>query len=182
MKMRYANHLLAIFCVLLNILALIAVLTGMHTVFGIAAVSISLAVSMGMYLRVLVGTAAMQVADKQDELVDIAIAQKKDPNVVDGFANWMKNKDFYFHGARMVDLMRGWDKDGEHVGYWTLMIGTRKVYEDILKELGESATVLDYWPINYESWAEELRATYLPDFQEEEIVEPEDDAIPELKG
>ena len=178
MKMRYANHLLAIFCVLLNILALIAVLTGMHTVFGIAAVSISLAVSIGMYLRVLVGTAAMQVAEKQDELVDIAIAQKKDLFVVNEFANWMKNKDFYFHGARMVDLLRGRDEIGEHIGYWLLMVGTRKTYEEISKE----ATVLDYWPVNYESWAEELRGTYLPDFQEEEIVEPEDDAIPELKG
>ena len=177
--MRNMNHLVAAISVIASILTLIAVLTGMHTLFGIVSASVTLAVSLGMYLRVVVGTAALQVAEKQEELLYFAVSQKKDRVVVQHFTEWIERGDLEFKGALITDLVRAVDKDGNCKGFWMLMVGTRNQYNEICKELGNSATVLDFWPIDRDKWAQKLREalTEGEDFPEDDKV-----PIPELKG
>lgn len=177
MKMRTFNHLTAIVCVIVNILAMIAVLTGQHTLFGVIAVSISLAVSLGMYLRAVIGTAALQVADKQEKLMRFAVAQQKDPEVVRQFAEWVKTQDMDFEGAQITDLCKAIDENGKCEGFWLLMIGSQSQYETIKKKLSGSSTVLDYWPIDPSKWCQNLLDALE---QDEDFIE--ENAIPELKG
>lgn len=179
MKMRTINHVTAAITVLANLLVLIAVLTGMHTLFGIIAASISLAVSMGMYLRVAVGTAALKVEERREKLVCFAIAQRNEPEVVQEFAKWVRDDDRDFRGAIIVELLRAKDENGDCVGYWLTLIGTESVYRGIKKELTNS-TVLDYWPIDRDEYANDILKLYLGD---EEIDDfDEDEPIEELKG
>jgi len=179
MKMRTINQVTAAITVLANLLVLIAVLTGMHTLFGIIAASISLAVSMGMYLRVAVGTAALKVEERQEKLVCFAIAQRNDPEVVQEYAKWVRNDDRDFRGAIIVELLRAKDENGNCVGYWLTLVGTESVYREIKKELTNS-TVLDYWPIDRDGYARDILKLYLGD---EEIDDfDEDEPIEELKG
>lgn len=179
MKMRKLNHLMAIVTVLACILALIAVLTGEHTTFGVVSASVALAVSLGMYLRVVIGTAALQVADKQEELLYFSIAQKKDLAVVRQFSEWVKQNTQVFKGALMTDLVKAVDEDGNCNGFWVLLVGTRSQYNEIRKELGNSTTVLDFWPIDRDKWARKLleELTKGEDFPEGDEV-----PTPELKG
>lgn len=174
MKMRVVNHIVAAACVVANILAMIAVLTGMHTLFGTIAVSLSLAVSLGLYLRVFVGTVALKVAEEQEELTLIAVAQKDEPDVVYGVGNWIRNQDTNFMGAKICNLVRATDRDGNKLGYFLLLVGTKSTYRKIEREIGKTCTVLDYWPIDWEEWAESTIEAYIDD--------PDDDAIPELRG
>jgi hypothetical protein len=129
-----------------------------------------------MYLRVVVGTTAMQVADKQSKLMQFAIAQKKNPEVVIQFAEWVKAGDMGYKGAQIVDLCKATDSDGNCEGFWLLAVGTQLQYEVIKKELSNS-TVLDYWPIDHDKWYESLLDTLAND---DDFAE--DDTIPELKG
>lgn len=177
MKMRKINNLAAIIIALINIVAFIALLTGPHTIFGIIAVSVSMAVSFGMYLRVLVGTAALRVSEKQEKLVRFAVAQQKDPNVVRQFAEWVKTGDLEFEGAMITDLTKAMDENGNCEGFWLLMIGSQSTYESIRKKLSPSSTVLNYWPIDPEKWCHNI----LEALEQDEDFD-EDDAIPELKG
>ena len=175
MKMRTINHLTADIAVILSILVLIAVLTGAHTLFGTIAASIGLAVSLGMYLRVVVGTAALQVADKQEKLIRFAVAQKNDPTVVRQFADWVARGDMEFEGAQIADLCTALDEEGNRKGFWLLMVGSQSTYESIKRKL-KNTTVLDYWPIDPKTWCENLMDTLAND---DDFAE---DAIPELKG
>lgn len=177
MKMRVLNHLLAAVCVVVNIFAMVAVLTGNHTVFGVIAVSLSMVVSLGVYLRMLIGTAALQMADKEAKLVRFAIAQQKDPSVVRQFAEWVKSGDLDFNGAQITDLCKAIDENGKCEGFWLLMIGTQNTYESIRRKLSQTATILDYWPIDPEKWCQNLLDTLE---QDEDFDEA--DAVPELKG
>lgn len=178
MKMRTVNQITGAACVLANAVGLIAVLTGMHTTFGVVAVSISLAVSLGMYLRVVVGTAALKVAEQQEKLIYIAVAQKNDPAVVNEYAEWVLKGDMEFMGARICNLVEAVDENGNRAGYWILMVGTPKICDNIRHNL-KTGTVLDYWPIDWENAAKQIVTDYLGD---QETIEPDDDAIPELKG
>lgn len=177
MKMRKLNELTAIAVVLVNILVFIAILTGPHTVFGIIAASISLATALGMYLRAMVGMAALRVSEKQEKLVRFAVAQQKDPNVVRQFAEWVKTGDMEFDGAMITDLAKAMDESGNCEGFWLLMIGSQSAYENIQKKLSPTTTVLDYWPIDPEKWCHNILET----LEQDEDFD-EDDAIPELKG
>ena len=156
MKMRNMNHLIAAISVIASILTLIAVLTGMHTLFGTISASVTLAVSLGMYLRVVVGTAALQVAEKQEKLVRFAIAQQKDPAVVRQYAEWVKQGDMEFKGAQIADLIKAVDENGEWAGLWLLLIGSQSSYEQIRKEMDGYATIVDHWPIDPEKWSHEI--------------------------
>ena len=184
MKVRTINHIMACVTVLTNVLALIAVLSGQHTLFGTIAVSISMAVSAGMYMRVALSTAALMVSEdtdaKQEKLVEIAIAQKDDIHVLQNVAKWVRTGDREWMGARITDLVVASDKDGKRCGFWLLLIGTQSVYENILKAVNNAAAVLDYWPIDADKWADGMLETYMkPEWLEEE----DDDApIEELKG
>lgn len=154
MKMRTYNHMIAIITVIANIMALIAVITGCHTTFGIVAASISLAVGLGMYLRGIIGTAALKMIEKS-ELIDIAILQKRDQDVVDGIAKWIRNNDRKFHGSRIVNIADAVDEDGTPMGYWLLLVGTEQSYKKIKAECNH-ATVLNYWPLNLDKWADDI--------------------------
>ena len=180
MKMRTINHVTAAITVLANLLVLIAVLTGMHTLFGVIAASISLAVSMGMYLRVAVGTAAMKVEERQEKLVCFAIAQRNEPEVVLEFARWVKNDDRDFRGVIIVDLLRAKDENGDYIGYWLTLIGSESVYRKIKKELTNS-TVLDYWPLDHDKYASDILDLYLGSSEEADDLDT-DEPIEELKG
>lgn len=201
MKMRTINHLTAVACVIANILALIAVLTGNHALFGTVAASISTAVSLGMYLRVTIGTAAMKVVESENEIVDIAIWQRNEPSVVKKFADWIRNDDRTFQGARFVDIVRAYNPEGKASGYWLLMVGTRASYRRILKDLDMPEwAVTDYWPLDFKKWGDKLEDTWLDpwpvaDFkiwedkpedawldQEDGPIEELADPITELKG
>lgn len=174
MKLRTYNHLLAVAIALTNILAFIAVLTGQHTVFGIVAVSISLAVGLGMYVRVMIATAAMEVSEKKDDLIRIAISQQKRPEVMEKFAEWVENNDMDFCGAQLVDLRKAMDGD-KCLGFWLLAIGSRRAYERIKNEMRNCATVLDFWPLDEKQWAENIRLSMEidPDLpKEEDDMEP----------
>lgn len=178
MKMRTINLITAGVTVIASILALIAVQTGMHTVFGTVAACIALAVSLGMYLRVFIGTAALKSADHEEELVRIAIGQKKDENVVRQFAEWIRTGSADFDGALICDLWKAVDDNDDHRGYWILLIGTQSSYKRILNEVGDKAMVLDSWPIDNDEWADSILKNMLPEPPEIE----DDDIIPELKG
>lgn len=186
MKMRTINHLTAVACVIANILALIAVLSGNHTLFGTVAVSISTAVSLGMYLRVLIGTAAMEVVEKENEIIDIAVWQRDEPSVVKKFADWIRNDERTFQGARFVDIARAYNPEKGIVGYWLLMVGTRASYRRILKYLDMPEwAVTDHWPVDFKAWGDRLEDAWLDqeDGPIEELAEPADgDPIAELKG
>ena len=178
MKMRAVNHLTAAVIALVNILTFIAVLTGQHTLFGIVAASISLAVGLGMYLRVVIGTAALQMAEKNEEkLIYMAIAQKKDNAVVREYAEWVRKGDMDFMGAKIVDLIKAKNDQEEFTGYLLLAVATESVYAQIKNKLGD-ATVLDYWPIERDEWAKAI----LSDMLEEEPEPVDDGPIEELKG
>lgn len=180
MKMRTINHVTAAITVLANILVLIAVLTGMHTLFGTIAASISLAVSMGMYLRVAVGTAAMKVEERREKLVCFTIAQKNDPEVVCKFAEWIRNDDRDFRGAKIVDLLRARDENGDCLGYWLTLVGPESTYLELKKEL-TNCDVLDYWPFDNDRLADDLLNSYLGSSEEADDFD-EDEPIEELKG
>lgn len=182
MKMRNMNHLIAVISVIASILTLIAVLTGMHTLFGIISASVTLAVSLGMYLRVVVGTAALQMAEKQEKLVRFAIAQHKDPAVVQQFAEWVKQGDMEFKGAQVANLIKAADENGEWAGFWLLLIGSQSSYEQIRKELDGYATIVDHWPIDPEEWSHviltELKVDEDPAEGSEGDAEPDIPSLP----
>lgn len=180
MKMRTINHVTAAITVLANLLVLIAVLTGMHTLFGIIAASISLAVSIGMYLRVAVGTAALKVEERKEKLICFAIAQKNDPEVVRKFAEWIRNDDRDFRGAIIVDLFRASDENGDCLGYWLTLVGPESTYLELKKEL-TNCDVLDYWPFDCDKLADDILESYLGPCEEADVFD-EDEPIEELKG
>lgn len=180
MKIRICNHVMTIATVIANIMALIAVITGCHTTFGIVAASISLAVGLGMYLRVIVGTAALKMSGYS--LMDIAVLQKRDPAVVKEFAEWVRSGDRWLIGARIVNIADAVDDDGKAQGYWLLMVGNRQSYERLKEKCG-SSTVLDYWPLNTDEWASDILKEYTDiddDSPIEELIEPApEDMVPE---
>ena len=180
MKMRTINHVTAALTVLVNILVLIAVLTGAHTLFGTIAVSISLVVSMGAYLRVAIGMAALKVEERQEKLVCFAIAQQNNPEVVRKFAEWMRNDDRDFHGAKIVDLLGATDENGDRQGYWITLVGPESTYLEIKKEL-TNCDGLDYWPFDHDKLADLVLNSYLGTGGETDDFD-EDEPIEELKG
>ena len=175
MKMRTLNHLTAGVIVIVNVLAMIAILTGAHTLFGTVAVSVSLVVSIGCYLRVVIGMAAMQISDNE-EMIDISIYQSSDPSVPMKFAEWIRKGDRNLMGGRFTDICVGRDEDGEIDGYWLLMVGPKSAYQKIKKKF-DRCTVLDYWPLDMDKWAGRVEQELCPPMEEDF-----DDAIPELKG
>lgn len=175
MKMRTLNHLTAGVIVIVNVLAMIAVLTGAHTLFGTVAVSVSLVVSIGCYLRVVIGMAAMQISDNE-EMMDFSILQSGDPSVPMEFAEWIRKGDRNFMGGRFADIAVDRDKDGEIKGYWLLMVGPKSAYRKIKKKF-DQCTVLDYWPVDMDDWAGRVEKILYSSMEEDF-----DDAIPELKG
>jgi len=182
MKMRIFNNLVAGVIAIISVLALIAVLTGQHTLFGILAASVSTVVAIGMYLRTLIGTAALSVADKQQKLMFIAIAQKRNQDVVNEFAKWMETDDTDFMGAKICNLVEVVDESGKLAGFWLLLVGTRDIYDKIRIAIKDTNTVLDYWPIDRKKYAQLILDDYT-EYENAEVVEAEDLDIPmELKG
>lgn len=182
MKMRIFNNLLAGVIVIVSVLALIAVLTGQHTLFGTIAASVSTVVAIGMYLRTLIGTAALSVADKQQELMFIAIAQKRNQDVVNEFAKWMETNDTDFMGAKICNLVDAVDESGKRAGFFLLLVGTRDIYNKIRKEGKDKYTVLDYWPVDWKKYAQSILDDYA-EYENAEVVEEEGLDVPmELKG
>lgn len=178
MKMRAMNHLFVVITVLANILAAIAVQTGCHTVFGTVAVAISLVVSLGMYVRVVIGTAALRLEEKT-ELIEFAVVQKRDPKVIEMFSKWICNNDRDFLGARIVNIADAVDDNGDMKGYMLLMIGTRSTYDKICRKIGDTCTIINYWPLDMKQWGESILTEYLADEPIEELIDPDiSDLVP----
>ena len=183
MKMRDMNMIVALAILLLSILVLVAVVTGQHTTFGIVAAVISMVVALGMFCRVFIGTLVWRISDEEnkEQLIDIAIFQKNDPEVVTEFARWIREDDRNFMGARVVDIMGALDKEGKRDGYVLKLIGTRKTYLRIKNKFKDTASVIDQWPLDRDEWSQWYLDNYLSDHDETEAPKEEDTTL-EMKG